>query len=245
MGVKGRRGETRFHGFKLFLSRRCFPPLQQLISLVLGLRPGPASSPRFPAPQQALSHLGKSFAERTRQGSEQSALSHVTPWLLWSFQVALPYRCFLLLLKQPLTQMRPSCTSASTAPNHGGCHGLGIHHSPPLSCCFPQGRRLFAAPLFPLASLKGHPSNPIFSRGAAHGSNCFRDCIEIGPAGGIWGVPQQELTMPRAMPSIPASPRQSLLALSSQALLALCPPRSLSEQILPTDQGQTSPQETL
>lgn len=76
-------------------------------------------------------------------------------------------------------------------------------------------------PLFPLTPLKGHPSNPILSRGAAHGSNSFRGCIEIGPVGGMWGVPHQELTMPRAVPSTPAIPWQSLLALSSQALLAL------------------------
>lgn len=43
MGVKGRRGETRFHGFKLALSQCCFPPHQQLISPVLGLRPSSAS----------------------------------------------------------------------------------------------------------------------------------------------------------------------------------------------------------
>lgn len=130
---------------------------------------------------------------------------------------------------------------ASSAPNHGGCHTPRIRHSPPLSCCFPQGRRLFAAPLFPLTPLKGHPSNPILSRGAAHGSNSFRGCTEIGPAGGMWGVPQQELTMPSAIPSIPASPQQSLLALSSQALFALCPPDPFLSRSSPQTRGRRPP----
>lgn len=149
MGVKGRRGETRFHGFKLFLSRHCFPPLQQLISWVSGLGPGPASSPRFPAPRQALSHLGKSFAERTRQGSEQSALPRVTPWLLWSFQVALPHRCSLLLLKQPLTQMRPSCTSPPLPQTMGDVIPPGYATALLCPAAFPRAGGSLQPPCFP------------------------------------------------------------------------------------------------
>lgn len=159
MGVKGRRGEIRFHGFKLFLSQCCFPLLQQLISLVSGLSPSPASSPRFPAAQQGLSHLGKSFSGG--QGREASsllllvlgqALPCVAPCILLSFQVAVPHCGFLLLFKPPLAQMRPGCMFTLAALNRGQCDTSGTSHSPCLSSFFLQGRRLFAAPLFPSLS---------------------------------------------------------------------------------------------
>lgn len=168
MGVKGRRGEPRFHGFKLFLSQCCFPPLQQLISPVLGLRPSPASSPSFPAAWQGLSLLGKSFTEgHSREASSLlllmpvQALPRVAPCLLLSFQVAVPHCGFLLLFKLPLTQMQPRCMSALAALNHGGCNISGISHSPCLSSLFLQSRRLFTAPLFPsLSSTERTPQQP-------------------------------------------------------------------------------------
>lgn len=167
MGVKGRRGETCFHGFKLFLSRCCFPPLQQLISPVLGLRSRPAS-PRFSAAWQGVSHLGKSFAEgHGREASSllllmwQQALPHVAPHLLLSFQVAVSHCGFLPLFKLPLAQMRPSCMSTLAALNHGGCNTSGISHSPHLSSLCLQGRRHFTALLFPsLSSTERMPQHP-------------------------------------------------------------------------------------
>jgi len=167
-GVKRRRGETRFHGFKLFLSRCCFPPFQQLISPVSGLRPSPASSPRFPVAWQGLSHLGKSFTEG--HGGEvtsrflfmtEQALPQIAPHLLLSFQVVVPHCGFLFLFKVPLTQMRPSCTSALAALSHGGCNTSGISHSPHLTSLFLQSRRLFTAPLFPsLSATERMPQQP-------------------------------------------------------------------------------------
>lgn len=133
-----------------------------------------------PAAWQGLSHLGKSFTEghgREPSGllTPRQALPRVAPQLSLSFQVAVPHCGFLLLFKLPLTQMSPSCMSALAAPNHGGCNTSRISHSPPLS--FSQGRRLFIALLFPSAPLKGSPSNPIFSRTAAHRSNSLKGCI--------------------------------------------------------------------
>lgn len=111
MGVKGRRGETRFHGFKLFLSRCCFPPFQQLISSTLGLRPGLPH-----VAWQGLSHLSKSFIEgHGRQASSLlllalgQALPRVATQLSLRFQVDVPHCSFLLLFKLPLTQMKLSC----------------------------------------------------------------------------------------------------------------------------------------
>lgn len=66
-GSEGKKGETCFHGFRLFLSLHRFPPLQQLISPIRGLRPHSAS-----CAQQGLSHLVRYFTEQ--RGWEASGL---------------------------------------------------------------------------------------------------------------------------------------------------------------------------
>lgn len=144
----------------------------------------------------------------------------------------MPHCSFLLFFKLPLTQMRPSCMRALATPNYGRCNTSGISHSPHLSF-FPQGRRLFTAVLCPSAPLKGRPSNPIFSRTAAHRSNSLKGCIQTGPAGGMWGVlAGAELTLLQCPPSLP---------LSSQALTWSFSPNRFPSTFSPQTRSRFSP----
>lgn len=147
--------------------------------------------------------------------------------------------CDMLHPECVLRSLCPTATSScslgstSAALNHEGCSTWGKPQlPPPPPCYFPRGRRLLQPPFLFLSSTETLQQLYISQR-AAHESNSPRGCTQLGSVGGM-------LTM---------SPRHALhpdlLALPPRQSLAPSPPRSLPEQILPTDQRQTFPLEAL
>lgn len=155
MGLKGRRGETCFHGFKLFLSLCCFPPLQQSVSPVSRFRPSPAFSPisRGMAGSFTPWQVLRWGTWQRRDWSAHSSTGSATCYTSAFVEVS---GCCASLQFLPSLQPVPHTNktqlhAASAALNHGGCHTSGISHSPPLSF-FTWGGRLFTTLLFPSLS---------------------------------------------------------------------------------------------
>lgn len=93
--------------------------------------------------------------------SRQGRLYRVLhPNFHWVFRLL--SHCNFLLFQLTLTQLKSSWMSPLAALNHGDTSR--VSYNPPLSL-FPQKWRVIKSHYFPLwASLKGCPSNPIFSR---------------------------------------------------------------------------------
>lgn len=182
MGVKWRRGEIRFHGFELFLSRCCFPPVTQIISPVSKLRHSSASCSKAGSftPWASCSLRDMAGKPVVRSCSCQGRLNHV---LHTSFHWVIRLLC-------------PTATSSfsSSWPSHNwNLAGFlpwllwttetaltsSISSNPPLSF-FTQDRRFIKSRYFPLlALLKGCPGNPISSRTFF---NSLKGCIQIASA---------------------------------------------------------------
>lgn len=147
--------------------------------------------------------------------------------------------CDMLHPECVLRSLCPTATSScslgstSAALNHEGCSTWGKPQlPPPPPLLLSQGQEALCSPHFSFLAPLKHSSNSIFQR-AAHESNSPRGCTQLGSVGGTLSMSPRHALHP------------DLLALPPRQSLAPSPPRSLPEQILPTDQRQTFPLEAL